>query len=56
MKPVQLMDSPPADPDEQAHGRFKRLLLSFRICDFPLLMAGVVFSSLMALVGEQGVP
>ena len=52
--PVQRWIQLPEDPDEHAHGRFKRLLLSFRICIFPLLMAGVVFASLMALVGEQG--
>ncbi len=52
--PVQRWIQLPEDPDGHAHGRFKRLLLSFRICIFPLLMAGVVFASLMALVGEQG--
>ena len=52
--PVQRWIQLPEDPDEHVHGRFKRLLLSFRICIFPLLMAGVVFASLMALVGEQG--
>lgn len=52
--PVQRWIQLPEDPDEDAQGRFKRLLLSFRICIFPLLMAGVVFASLMALVGEQG--
>lgn len=47
---IQLPDA--AEPTEQS--RIKRLVFSFRICIFPLIMAGVVLLALLALVGEQG--
>jgi hypothetical protein len=43
-------------PEQAEEGRsaLSRLFGSFRICLFPLVMAAVVFASLVALVGEQG--
>ena len=47
---IQLPDA--AESMEQS--RIKRLVFSFRICIFPLIMAVVVLFALLALVGEQG--
>ena len=47
---IQLPDT--AESPEQ--GRIKRLVFSFRICLFPLIMSAVVLLALLALVGEQG--
>ena len=44
----------PEAAESPEHGRLKRLVFSFRICLFPLIMAAVVLVALLALVGEQG--
>ena len=50
---VQRWIQLPERGDEE-RSALSRLLGSFRICLFPLLMAVVVFACLLALVGEQG--
>lgn len=40
--------------DSPEQGRLKRLVFSFRICIFPLILSTVVLFTLVALVGEQG--
>ena len=52
--PVQRWIQLPEETEEPTPGRVKGLLLSFRICVFPLVMAAVVFAVLQALVGPQG--
>ena len=53
--PVQRWIQLPQEHDKPPAGRIKRLAFSFRICLFPLAMAGMVFAALLAFVGEQGV-
>ena len=52
--PVQRWIQLPEETEEPTSGRLKGLILSFRICVFPLVMAAVVFAVLQALVGPQG--
>ena len=52
--PVQRWIQLPEETEQPTSGRLKGLILSFRICVFPLLMAAVVFGALQALVGPQG--
>ena len=52
--PVQRWIQLPEETEEPASGRLKRVVLSFRICVFPLMMAVLVFALLQALVGTQG--
>ena len=52
--PVQRWIQLPEETEHPTSGRLKGLILSFRICVFPLLMAAVVFGVLQALVGPQG--
>ena len=52
--PVQRWIQLPEETEEPTSGRLKGLIVSFRICVFPLVMAAVVFAVLQALVGPQG--
>ena len=52
--PVQRWIQLPEGTEQPTSGRLKGLILSFRICVFPLVMAAVVFAVLQALVGPQG--
>ena len=52
--PVQRWIQLPEETEDPTSGRLKGLILSFRICVFPLVMAAVVFAVLQALVGPQG--
>ena len=52
--PVQRWIQLPEETEEPTSGRVKGLILSFRICVFPLVMAAVVFAVLQSLVGPQG--
>ncbi len=52
--PVQRWIQLPEETEEPTSGRLKGLVLSFRICVFPLVMAAVVFGVLQALIGSQG--
>jgi hypothetical protein len=52
--PVQRWIQLPEETEEPTSGRLKGLILSFRICVFPLVMATVVFGVLQALIGSQG--
>ena len=51
---VQRWIQLPDDGDAGELSRAKRVLFSFRICLFPLAMAGLTFGFLTVLVGEQG--
>lgn len=51
---VQRWIQLPKEHTMQDMSRVKRLVFSFRICLFPLVMAALSFGLLMVLVGEQG--
>lgn len=52
--PVQRWIQLPEEAEPSTSGRAKRMVLSFRICVFPLVMAVLVYATLQALVGQQG--
>lgn len=52
--PVQRWIHLPEQKEQPTSSRLKGLVLSFRICVFPLVMATVVFGVLQALIGPQG--
>ena len=52
--PVQRWIQLPEQAEPSTSGRAKEMVLSFRICVFPLVMAVLVYAALQVLVGRQG--